>query len=329
VSSKTKFLSSLSKNLKSFLVLQLDKFKKMRKINQQKHFDKKIVSNLNKRKIPRWKQLKQLSNILSFKENIIIKILAVIIFLCLVSIIYTNYFQNLATIPKNGGELTEGLIGAPLYINPILAQGRSDVDQDLSSLIFSGLLGYDADLRIVTDLAEKYEISEDQKTYTFYLKENLIWHDGEKLTASDVVFTFQSIQDPDFKSPLFRTFEGVLVEKTDDLTVKFTLQEPYAAFLNLLTVGLLPQHLWYDIPSSSATLAIDNQKPIGSGPFKFKSLIKEKSGIIKLYVLEKNKDYHGKVPYLDKIVFKFYPDYANAIEALINKDIQSLSFLPK
>ncbi len=328
MASKIKFLTDLSKNLKGFFVFNLAKIKKVQKNIKQENLDKKLVSNLNKKKIPGWKQIKQLGHVLTPQENIIIKALLGIIAICLLSFIYISYF-NFTTVPKNGGELTEGLIGIPVYINPVLAQGSSDADQDLSSLLFSGLLKYDNNLNITPDLAEKYEISEDQKTYTFYLKDNLKWHDGEKLTASDIVFTIQSIQDPSFKSPLKRSFDGVKVEKIDDSTIKFTLLEPYAAFLNILTVGILPQHLWYDIPADTATLAIYNQKPIGNGPYKFKSLIKEKRGAIKQYILIKNKDYHGKEPFINKLVFKFYPDYENAISALINKEIQSLSFLPK
>lgn len=329
MASKIKFLSNLSQNLKNFVVFQLNNIKKKKKIIQQKSFDKKIITNLNQKKIPRWNQFKQLPKTLNKNEAKIIKYLSLIILVLLVFLFYSNFLKNLTTVPKNGGEFSEGLIGSPLYINPILAQSHIDADLDLSKLIFSGLLKYDNNLKIVLDIAARYEISEDQKTYTFYLKENVKWHDGEKLTASDLVFTIQSIQDPDFKSPLFRSFATVAVEKIDDYTVKFTLQEPYAAFLNILTVGLIPQHLWYDIPSINARLANYNQKPIGSGPYKFKSLVKEKSGIIRLYVLEKNKDYYGKEPYLNKLILKFYPDYENAIEALINKEVQSLSFLPK
>lgn len=329
MTSKFKFLKDLSQNLKSFVFLQLTKMKKQRKISTQKQLDKKILTQLKGKKIPKWKQFKQLPKTLSTQENLLIKILSLIILICLIFLVYTNYFKKLTTVPKNGGEFTEGLIGSPLYINPILAQSHIDADLDLTSLIFSGLLKYNKNLEIVSDLADSYDISEDQKTYTFYLKKDVKWHDNEKLTASDVVFTIQSIQDPDFKSPLYRSFEGVTVEKIDDYTVKFSLQEPYAAFLNILTVGIIPQHLWYDIPAINAKLAIYNQKPIGSGPFKFASLVKEKSGIIKLYILEKNKDYYAKEPYINKIIFKFYPDYENAIEALINKEVQSLSFLPK
>ncbi len=301
----------------------------MLNIEKQKKLDKKIVSSLNKKKMPQWRQFKQLPKVLSKREFLIIKISAALILVVAISLFYFDYYQKLTTLPKDGGEFSEALIGSPLYINPILSQSNLDADQDLSALIFSGLLKYDKNLDLTNDLAESYEISEDQKTYTFHLRQDAKWHDGQDLTASDVVFTVLSIQNPDFKSPLFRSFEGVTVEKVDDYTVKFTLSEPYAAFLNVLTVGILPQHLWYDIPPLSAKLAVYNQKPIGSGPYKFKSLIKEKSGVIKAYTLEKNKDYYGKIPYIDKIVFKFYPDYDTAINALTNKEVQNLSFLPK
>ena len=323
------FFSKLSANLKNFWDSNLEKNKKNRKISQQKEWDKKLLVNLNDQKIPSWKQIKRLPATLSAKEKKLLRILGLVVFVCLLALAYVNYFQKLANVPKNGGEIIEGIIGSPLYINPILAQSHVDSDLDLSSLIFSGLLKYDNNLELVPDLADKYEISADQKTYTFYLKQKVSWHDNEPLTASDVVFTIQSIQDPNYKSPLYYSFQSVTVEKADDYTVKFTLKEPYAAFLNLLTVGIIPQHLWYDIPAINARLANYNQKPIGSGPYKLASLTKEKNGVIKLYILEKNKNYYAKEPYINRIIFKFYPDYESATNALINKEVQSLGFLPK
>ena len=328
MASKIKLLFlNLSKNLKSFIFLHLEKFKKYQKIEKQKNLDQKIIANLRPQKLPSWKQFKRLPQTLSAQESLIIKIFCLLILVCLSSLLYFNVIKNLIEVPKDGGEFTEGLIGSPLYLNPLLAY--TDADVDLTRLIFSGLLKYNEKLELVPDLAEKYEISQDQKTYTFYLKKNVKWHDGESLTASDVVFTIASILDPDFKSPLYRTFAGVTVEKVDDYTVKFTLKEPYAAFLNLLIVGIIPQHLWYDIPAINAKLATLNQKPIGSGPYKFKSLIKEKTGLIKAYTLEKNRDFYNKVPYINKIILKFFPDYESAVNALINKNIENLSFLPK
>jgi peptide/nickel transport system substrate-binding protein len=188
---------------------------------------------------------------------------------------------------------------------------------------------YDEQLLPVPDLAEKYEISEDQKVYTVYLKHDIKWHDGKDLTASDVIYTIISIQNPDYKSPLYRSFNGIIIDKVDDYTIKFTLTQPYASFLNLLTTGIIPQHIWYDTAASTAKLAIYNQKPIGSGPFKFKNLVKEKNGQINSFSLEKNQTYYGKTPYINNIYFKFYPDYESAIEGLTNKEIRNLNFLPK
>ena len=329
MSSLIKLFLDLSQHLKSFVIFYLEKIKKSKLIQKQKELDQKIIGQIRGSKFPNWKQFKRLPKALSSQESLLMKILIGLILICLIFLFYTNYLQKLVSVPKSGGEFSEGLIGSPLYINPILAQSYIDADLDLSNLIFSGLLKYDEKLELVPDLAVKYEISDDQKTYTFYLKNNIKWHDGEKFNASDIVFTIAKIQDPDFKSPLYQSFIGVKAEKVDDDVVKFTLSEPYAGFLNLMTVGIIPQHLWSDIPSINARLAIYNQKPIGTGPYKFKSFVKEKSGVIKIYTLEKNKDYYDKVPYIDKIIFKFYPDYESAIEALNNKEIQNLSFLPK
>ncbi|MDD5341394.1 MAG: ABC transporter substrate-binding protein [Patescibacteria group bacterium] len=324
-----KVLFDLRQSIKSFVIFWHDRINKLLKISNQKNLDKKMVADLNGKKTPNWKQFKRFPKTLSQTESLLVKIAAALIIVSLAFVFYFDFWSKLVDAPKNGGEFTEGLVGSPLYINPILSQSYADADMDLSRLIFSGLLKYNEKLEIVPDLAEKYEISADQKTYTFYLKQNAKWHDGEKVTAADVIFTIQSIQNPDFKSPLMRSYTGIVTEKVDDYTVKFTISEPYAAFLNLMTVGLLPQHLWNDIPAINARLAVYNQKPIGSGPYKFKSLIKEKSGIIKAYTLEKNKEFYGKVPYIDKIIFKFYPDYENAISGLTNKEVQSLGFLPK
>ena len=115
---------------------------------------------------------------------------------------------------------------------------------DLTRLIFSGLLQYNERLELETDLALSYEISDDGLQYIFYLNENVLWHDGEQLTADDVIFTTNVIKDPQYLSPLQVNFRGVTVEKLDDYTGTFTLKEPFAPFLNSLTFGILPQHKW-------------------------------------------------------------------------------------
>jgi len=294
----------------------------------QKDLDKKLVYSLNSKKIPSLKQIKYLPRVLDAKQLKQFRIALALIGLSFIFLIGNFYFRNFLPTPVAGGEYVEGLIGAPQYINPLLSQ-TNDVDSDIARLVFSGLLKYDKDLQLVLDLAEKYEVSEDKKTYTFTLKNNLKWHDGQPLVADDVIFTFQSVQDKDFKSPLLVSWRGVQVQKVDDKTIKFILPDVYPSFLDLMTTGILPEHTWAEIPPLNANLTEYNLKPIGSGPWKFKTLTKDRLGNIKSYVLIPNPDFYGPKPYLQKLTFKFYPDFESAIEAAKSHAVEGISFLPK
>jgi len=296
--------------------------------SQQKELDKKLVHSLNKSKIPSLKQLKQLPQVLSPKQRLLVKGLSLLIVVCLIFIVANFYYHNFLPTPTQGGEYVEGLTGAPQYINPLLSQ-TNDVDSDISRLIFSGLLKYDRELQLVPELTASWEESEDKRTYTFVIKENVKWHDGQPLTADDVVFTFQSIKDPDFKSPLLISFRGVEIEKVDDRTIKFILPEPYPAFLEVLTAGILPEHIWGEIPPINANLTEYNLKPVGSGSWQFNSLKKDRLGNIKSYTIIPNPDYYGPKPYLEKITFKFYPDFETAVSAIKSHSIEGINFLPK
>jgi len=296
--------------------------------SQQNDLDKKLVFSLNKSKRPTLKQLKYLPTVLNQKQLLTFRVAAGLMAVGLIALIGNFYFRNFIPVAVSGGEYSEGLIGAPQYINPLLSQ-TNDVDADVVRLVFSGLLKYDENLKLVADLAKDWQVSEDKKTYTFTLKDNLKWQDGESLTADDVVFTYESIKDSEFKSPLLISFRGVEVQKVDEKTIKFVLPEPYTSFLELTTTGIIPLHIWGDIPAVNANLTEYNLKPIGSGPWEFKSLTKDKLGNIKTYTLVPNPDYAGSQGYLQKLTFKFYPDFMSAIEALKNHSVDGISFLPK
>lgn len=302
--------------------------KKLKRFQKQHQLDKYLVSSFNKSKLPSLKQLKHLTKVLNPRERR--KIIGAFAFvgLAVVILIIQGYLLLTTTIPRVGGEYSEGLIGAPRFINPILAT-TNDVDADLSRLIFSGLLRRDSNNQLVPDLATSYEISTDQLTYTFHLRTNVKWHDGEKFKADDVIFTIAAIQDPEFRSPLSRSFRGIIAEKIDDATVKFTLKEPFAPFLELLMVGILPEHLWYNIPANTADLAELNKQPIGTGPWQFDSFKKDRTGNIKSYTLTPNADYYGQKPYLQKIIFKFYNDFISAIDAFKSKEVMAIAYLPQ
>ncbi len=301
---------------------------RLKKVQMQMKMDQRLVQDLSKqKKLPSFKQLKYLKKFFSKKESILIKILSTVIILSIVSIGINFYWINSNVIAASGGEYTEGLIGSPQYINPILAQ-TNDVDLDLSYLLFSGLLKFEPDKGLVNDMAASYDISEDQKVYTFHLREDLFWDDNEKINADDILFTIDRIKDPNTKSPLIFNFSGVQTEKLDDYTVKFTLEKPFALFIESLSFGILPEHILIDIPAENMNLAEYNLKPIGNGRYKIKSLTKERNGAIKSITLVKNDLYHGDQPFIDQLTFKFYPDFNSAIDALNNKNIESISYLP-
>ncbi|MFH1838355.1 MAG: ABC transporter substrate-binding protein [Candidatus Kuenenbacteria bacterium] len=316
------------------IILPYSKFKKTQSVVQRVKSSKQkfqiwnLIKNLQSRQLPNIKQFKYLLRFLNKKEKWIIKGLSILIIFCFIFLFVRLYFSQTIEIPKNGGEYSEGLVGANQYINPILAP-INDVDSDICQLVFSGLLKYNKEQEVIPDLAEKYEISKDQKKYTFFLRKDVLWHDKKKFSADDVIFTIQSIQDSKYKSPLLKNFEGVKIEKKDDYTVQFTLEKPFIPFLSSLVVGIIPSHLWNNIPSNQVNLAIYNLKPIGTGPFQFLSLIKDQRGLIQSYVLKRNSFYYGKKSFLNKIVFKFYPDFNKAISDLKIKKIDGLNYLPK
>ncbi len=301
--------------------------KKLKKLEKQHHFDKLLVSSLNKSKIPKWSQLKHFSRILSKKERILFNSILSIVGFCFLLVIFGVYQLNTISTPIIGGDYTEGLIGSPKLINPVLAQTESDLD--ISRLVFSGLLKYDKNHQLIPDLAESYEVSEDGLVYTFHLRKGVKWQDGEPFKADDIIFTISAIQNPEFRSPLSRSFRGVEANKIDDYTVTLTLKESFAPFLSLMNFGILPEHLWYSIAPANSDLTELNKKPIGTGAWSFEGFTKDKSGIIKSYTLIPNKDYYGEKPKLKKIIFKFYGDFISAIEALKSKNVDGLAYLPK
>lgn len=294
-----------------------------------KNFDQQLVKKLNKKRLPSWSQLKYLFRFLNRKERTVFWSST---FLALTTgLIWLVFFifSHLAILPTNGGEYTEGLIGAPKLINPIF-ESVNDADGDISSLLYAKLFKHDENRQLIPDLVENYQISEDKKTYTIKLRNDAYWSDGEKITADDLAFTFDTIQNPEVGSPLFNSFQGVVVDKLDETQVSLTLKEPFAPFLNSLTFGLIPEHVFGQMNPANIRLAKDNLQPIvASGPYKFSKLIKDgATNNIQTYIVEKNEKYFGDKPYLQTVTFKFYDDFEQALADLRNQTINGLGFIP-
>ena len=147
------------------------------------------------------------------------------------------------------------------------------------------------------------------------------------MTADDVIFTIQLIQDPNYKSPLRSAWQSIKVEKIDEFTIRFKLEEPYAPFLSNLTFGILPKHIWEYITPSNFLLTEYNLKPIGSGPYKFVKFIKNKKGKIESFELKVNENYYLQPPFIEKITFQFYPNEEELLTAYNNKEIFGFNYL--
>ena len=227
-------------------------------------------------------------------------------------------------VPAEGGVYTEGIVGEPIHINPILAQA-TDVDADMVQLVYSSLFSYDDAGRLRPSLAEGYELQEDGKKYVVKLRSGVKWHDGQDLTADDVLFTFRTIQDASYRSPLRANWQGVDVSKDDDQTVVFSLKKAYFDFLENLTVGIVPKHIWDGIPPEKFSLADVNLNPIGSGPFRVEGFKKDSNGTILSYELRAFPQYFEGAPFLQKVVLYFYGSEEDMLSAYRRREILAAS----
>lgn len=240
---------------------------------------------------------------------------------------YALESKMLVTVPSYGGSLTEGVLGSPRFVNPLLA--LSDADKDLSALTHAGLMGISEDGSLIPVLAESYEVSEDGKTYTFILREGLRFHDGSPVTSEDVVFTVQKAQDPGLKSPELANWANILVEAVDARTVRFTLPKAYAPFLEDATLGIIPARLWKNLSNEEFPFSLHMQEPVGAGPFRISSMKRGEDGMIERYELVAFKKYALSRPYLDSIRFEFFSQEDDLLRAYERGRVESAHGIPE
>ncbi|MDO8425417.1 MAG: peptide ABC transporter substrate-binding protein [bacterium] len=236
------------------------------------------------------------------------------------------YRSATTVIPAVGGTYVEGLLGTPRFVNPLFAPAN-DADQDLVRLVYAGLLRFDATGVLVPDLAEQYAIADDGKSVTVTLRPNARWHDGAEVTADDVLFTVRLLQHADVASPLRGSFRGVTAERVDDRTVRFVMERPLAVFLSALTIGIMPEHRWLDVPPAQLPLAELNLRPIGAGPYRFAGLTKDAQGGIRTYTLERNAEYHETPPHIARVTFRFYSTEQALRDAFAAREVDGVGTL--
>jgi peptide/nickel transport system substrate-binding protein len=263
---------------------------------------------------------------LDLKEKLII---ALLLFVSLFALFFWAgkiYFSLTEAVPEHGGSYVEGVIGQPMYVNPVLSK-TNETDESLVKLIYNGILKYDKNGGLINDLADSYSVSEDGKEYIFDLKKEVRWHDGEKLTSDDIIFTVTLIKDPLFKSPLRNNWQGVRPEKVDDYSIRFILDKPYFGFLENLTFGILPEHIWSNIDSEKFPLTKYNLEPIGTGPYRFSNFHKDSEGNILDYQMESFEQYFLGEPYISSLSLNFYANEQLLIDSYNKKEISGVGNL--
>lgn len=244
------------------------------------------------------------------------------LFISLISLIVLFGKMNsmfMVNVPISGGTITEGIVGVPTLVNPVIA--LSDADKDLTALVYSGLMRKTSNGEFIPDLAESYEISPDGINYTFVIRKNAEFHNGKKVTADDVIFTIEKIKDPIIKSPRRAGWDGVSITKKDDYTVVFTLAKPYISFLDNTIIGILPSNLWKNVNVNEFNLSTLNTKAIGSGPYKIKDVTKDKNGISLKYELERFNSFSLGKPLIKYINIISYANERDLIKALLDHSV--------
>jgi len=259
------------------------------------------------------------------------QMLVILVGIVLLVLLLTYLAINYTTVvrPGHGGTYVEAIAGRPQALNPLLS-GFNLPDEDLCALIFSGLTRFNGDGKVEPDLARSWEIGADGLTYTFHLRSNAYWHDGTPVTADDVILTIRLVQDPQFSGPSelgADVWRMVEIKKLDDLTVQFTLSEPFAPFLDYTTVGILPAHKIAGIGAQNLAGASFNVAPVGSGPFLVEE-IEIEDGVITSVVLKHFPRYFRARSYLDRIQFRYYADYGAAMDAYAAGDVEGVARIP-
>jgi peptide/nickel transport system substrate-binding protein len=267
--------------------------------------------------------LKRLTSIRDAKRHILSWLLltgALIVATAIQLMWFQNSYQTTATVA--GGTYSEGVVGSIATLNPLYAQ--SQPEQSATRLIFSSLYDYDETGHLRMDLAKKMTVDDTGKKYTVELRSDVKWHDGQSLTADDVVYTVELMKNPAVRSPLMASWASVNVKKIDTNKVEFTIPSSFASFPHLLNFSVLPKHTIESIEVSGLRENSFSSAPIGSGPFKLRLLQTIGSDeATKVAYLSRWDDYYRGQTKLDRFEIHTYASPADVKKAYNGRDINA------
>lgn len=286
---------------------------------------------MDKLVLPRQKQEKHFLDTYFFKkihslrasDAFLIRVALLSSFMFLLIFLAQFSTESMVQIPTDGGTYSEGIVGTPRFINPVLAVTRAD--KDLVALIYDGLMRLHTDGKLIPNVAESITVSEDGLTYNIILRKDIHFQDGVSLTARDVAFTIERIQNPLFTSPLRPNFEGVIVEEIGEYEINFVLPEAYTPFIENLTFGILPEHIWKEADTDEFAFSQYNSEPIGSGQYTVKEIKRNTSGIPEVYTLSAYEEYHLGKPKINTLRLSFYSTKEKLVKAFTEGSIESVA----
>jgi peptide/nickel transport system substrate-binding protein len=259
------------------------------------------------------------------------QILVVVLTLIVVAVLLLTQQPSLNPIqpePASGGIYTEALVGSFARLNPLLDL-NNPADRDIDRLIFSGLIKFDSSGVPQPDLAESWGVTPDGTVYNVTIRSNAVWQDGTPVTSDDVLFTISLLRSKNstFSADVRSMWDQVEITRLNDKNIKFTLPEPFVPFLDYLTFGILPQHLLSTLTADNLSSSDFNLAPVGSGPYKFDHLEVD-NGQITGVVLDVSKNYYGQIPFVEQIVFRYYPSADLALTAYKAGEVLGISQIP-
>jgi len=221
--------------------------------------------------------------------------------------------------PSYGDTIVVGSIGDATTLIPIVASDSAS--HQICGLVYNGLIKYDKNLNIVGELAKDWKISNGGKVITFYLRDDVRWHDGEPFTAYDVEFTYNKITDPEVRTPYSGDFLKIeRLEVIDKYAVKVVYKEPFSPALSSWSMSIMPKHL---LEGEDLNTSSYGRNPIGTGPYKFK---RWKSG--QRIDLVANQDYFEGPPFIGRYIYRIIPDNATIFLELQAEGVDLMSLAP-
>jgi peptide/nickel transport system substrate-binding protein len=261
----------------------------------------------------------------SFRLPLVLIVLGLVV----VGIVLYQVLPRSATVlvPDSGGTYVEGVVGAPQYLNPLLCESNP-ADRDLCSLLFTGLTRFDENGEVVPSLAQTWIVADTGITYTFQLRPDAKWDDGVSVTADDVIFTTSLLKDPAFpgRPDLGRLWQSVVVNKIDNWTVEFVLRQPYAPFLDVTTIGLLPRHILSGTVAANLPNIPFNVSPKSNGPWKVVETSHANNRIASM-ALEPNTYFFGPKPQIARLVLRYYTSSQALFDAFRSGDVDGMANL--